>query len=217
MHFHSRFGNQSWRGSTIGVGTSVAEDGRWPGRTRGNTDAYLRSILHHQSSGSRHGLGFGDCDGLCTAARRHAPLAVVGSAKHRMELGALLAAGDVDFVIGSESSLAVAVGLVEPRLRQRHLHSTREAASRQEQENHIGIPQETRDFHEVLRHELNNPLTGILGNAELLLAELRRHNSELSQWTVLRLETIATLAVRMRETVRRLSEDWETQADRASE
>jgi len=29
-----------------------------------------------------------------------------------------------------------------------------------------------RDFGEVLRHELNNPLTGILGNAELLLVEL---------------------------------------------
>jgi signal transduction histidine kinase len=26
----------------------------------------------------------------------------------------------------------------------------------------------------VLRHELNNPLTGILGNAELLLSEIRR-------------------------------------------
>jgi hypothetical protein len=31
-------------------------------------------------------------------------------------------------------------------------------------------------FGEVFRHELNNPLTGILGNAELLLAEVRRKN-----------------------------------------
>jgi len=76
--------------------------------------------------------------------------------------------------------------------------------------------QEARDFGEVLRHELNNPLTGILGNAELLLVELRRHNIELPQQTVLRLETIATLAVRMRETVR-LSEDWETQSGHATE
>jgi len=30
-------------------------------------------------------------------------------------------------------------------------------------------------------------------------------------------QTIATLEVRMRETVRRLSEDWETQSERASE
>jgi len=77
--------------------------------------------------------------------------------------------------------------------------------------------QEARDFGEVLRHELNNPLTGILGNAEPLLVELRRHNIELPQQTVLRLETIATLAVRMRETVRRLSEDWETQSEHAAE
>jgi signal transduction histidine kinase len=27
---------------------------------------------------------------------------------------------------------------------------------------------------EILRHELNSPLTGILGNAEFLLAEARR-------------------------------------------
>jgi nitrogen-specific signal transduction histidine kinase len=77
--------------------------------------------------------------------------------------------------------------------------------------------QETHDFGEVLRHEPNNPLTGILGNAELLLAELRRRNIELPQQTVLRLETIATLAVRMRETVHRLSEYWETQSEHATE
>jgi hypothetical protein len=47
--------------------------------------------------------------------------------------------------------------------------------------------------------------------------ELRRRNIELPQQAVLRLETIATLAVRMRETVRRLSEDWETQSEHASE
>jgi signal transduction histidine kinase len=40
---------------------------------------------------------------------------------------------------------------------------------------------ETRDFGEVLRHELNNSLTGILGSAELLLVELRRKNVELLQ------------------------------------
>ena len=37
--------------------------------------------------------------------------------------------------------------------------------------------------------------------------ELRRRNIEMPQQTVLRLETIATLAVRMRETVRRFSDD----------
>ena len=101
-----------------------------------------------------------------TSLAECAPLVVVGSAEHRMELGALLAAGDVDFVICSESSLQVAVGMVERRLRQRHLRSRREAASRQERENHMESQQGTPDFGEVLRHELNNPLTAILGNAD---------------------------------------------------
>jgi signal transduction histidine kinase len=61
------------------------------------------------------------------------------------------------------------------------------------------------DFGEILRHEVNNPLTGILGNTELLLA--RRDG--LPQAAVERLQTIAELAVRLRETVRRLSNAWE--------
>ena len=66
------------------------------------------------------------------------------------------------------------------------------------------------DFGEVLRHELNNPLTGILGNAELLLAEIRRSNDgRLPLGGLQRLETIAALAVRLRETIRRLSQEWE--------
>lgn len=69
---------------------------------------------------------------------------------------------------------------------------------------------EDQDFGAVLRHELNNPLTGILGNAELLLVELRRKNVELPEQSQSRLATIAELAVRMRETVRRLSEAWQT-------
>jgi hypothetical protein len=60
-----------------------------------------------------------------TSLAECAPLVVVGSAEHRMELGALLAAGGVDFVICSESSLQVAVGMVDRRLRQRHLRNTR--------------------------------------------------------------------------------------------
>jgi signal transduction histidine kinase len=61
------------------------------------------------------------------------------------------------------------------------------------------------DFGEILRHEVNNPLTGILGNTELLLARRDR----LPPAAVERLETIAGLAVRLRETVRRLSNAWE--------
>jgi signal transduction histidine kinase len=71
------------------------------------------------------------------------------------------------------------------------------------------------NFGEILRHELNNPLTGILGNAELLLAEIRRHNAgQLSGTGIKRLETVAALAVRMRETVRRLSQAYESRVER---
>ncbi len=71
------------------------------------------------------------------------------------------------------------------------------------------------DFGEILRHELNNPLTGILGNAELLLAEVRRRkDGRLPQDAQLRLETITDLAVRLRETVRRLSQQLEERQTR---
>ena len=66
----------------------------------------------------------------------------------------------------------------------------------------------------MLRHELNNPLTGILGNAELLLVELHRKNIELPSSLEGRLETIASLAVRMRETVRNLSQEWEAKEEK---
>ena len=69
-------------------------------------------------------------------------------------------------------------------------------------------------FGEILRHEWNNPLTGILGNAELLLAEARRQEAApLSESNFKRLETIAALAVRMRETVRRLSQACEARSE----
>lgn len=72
----------------------------------------------------------------------------------------------------------------------------------------------SKDFAEVLRHELNNPLTGILGNAELLLAEIaRKKDGRLPYGGLERVETIAALAMRMRETVRQLSHEWETRND----
>jgi len=66
-----------------------------------------------------------------------------------------------------------------------------------------------KNFGALLRHELNNPLTGILGNAELLLLELRRHNVDVPGSIQQRLEIIASLDVRMREVVRVLSDRWE--------
>jgi signal transduction histidine kinase len=143
----------------------------------------------------------------------HAPVVVMGPAERQGELAALMAAGVADYVARDDNCLEPVVVLIQKRLRQAHL-MTRSAAnfaeSQRENESSIG----DEDFGEVLRHELNNPLTGILGNAELLLAEVRRKSDGLlPHGGQQRLETIAALAVRLRETVRRLSKQWEAQRD----
>jgi signal transduction histidine kinase len=132
----------------------------------------------------------------------YAPVVVVGLAEKHPELSPLIDAGAADYVRQNGGGLREAIQSI-----QRHLHL----------EHHEGVLATERfengeeDFGEVLRHELNNPLTGILGNAELLLAEIHRKNDgKLPLGGEHRLETIAALAVRLRETVRRLSVEWET-------
>ena len=144
-----------------------------------------------------------------------APLVVVATAERQSQIGGLLATGAADFVARAGEFLPVACSLVERRLR---LLTEQESAVAQASQRsaHRTSPEVEEDFGEVLRHELNNPLTGILGNAELLLAEVRRRNDRrLPQDAVRRLETITDLAVRLRETVRRLSQAWEARHDHA--
>jgi len=132
----------------------------------------------------------------------HAPVVVIGPAEKRSELAGLIEAGAADFVERKTSAFAEARGLIQQRLRQapREIEGALDKRGESSEE----------DFGEVLRHELNNPLTGILGNAELLLAEIRRKkDGKIPGGGEQRLEIIATLAVRLRETVRRLSEQWE--------
>ena len=57
---------------------------------------------------------------------------------------------------------------------------------------------EIADLVAHVRHEINNPLTGVLGQAQLLLRE------ELSQSARRRVETIEHLAGRIRDTVAEL-------------
>jgi signal transduction histidine kinase len=131
----------------------------------------------------------------------YAPVVVIGPAEKRGELAGLIEAGAADFVVRKTSAFAEARGLIQQRLRQ----AEQDIADAPD-----GFDDNEEDFGEVLRHELNNPLTGILGNAELLLAEIRRKkDGKVPEGGEQRLETIATLAVRLRETVRRLSEEWE--------
>lgn len=122
-----------------------------------------------------------------------APVIVVAEPERQSELASLLDSGAMDFAARRGNFVPVAVGLVERRLR---LERMAVAASSEEIKN-----ARSANFGEILRHEVNNPLTGILGNAEMLLA--RRDGLPAS--AIERLETIAHLAVRLRETVRRLS------------
>ena len=150
-------------------------------------------------------------DVVVSGLAMHAPVVVIGRADQEKEMYALVQAGAADFVPRAEECLSVAMGFVERRLRQ----------TRRVEEGVLQcLPQDSAGreaFGEVLRHELNNPLTGILGNAELLLAEVRRKNDgRLPNGGQQRLETIAALAVRLRETVRRLSQEWDTEHRTAS-
>jgi signal transduction histidine kinase len=135
----------------------------------------------------------------------YAPVVVMGAAEHQAEVAALVAAGVVDYVAHGCSCRPTALELVEKRLRQAY-----SAVAHTIHEVKHGNGDASGEFGEVLRHELNNPLTGILGNAELLLAEVRRKSDgRIPHGAQQRLETIAALAVRMRETVRRLSQELE--------
>jgi signal transduction histidine kinase len=140
---------------------------------------------------------------VVSALAVHAPVVVIGAPDQQLELASLLAAGAADFVERAGGCLPVALELVDRRLRQ----VERAAADAQD----LAISNGSSEaFGEVLRHEMNNPLTGILGNAELLLAEVRRKNDgRLPTGGQQRLETIAALAVRLRETIRRLSQQCE--------
>jgi signal transduction histidine kinase len=151
---------------------------------------------------------------VVSALAAHAPVVVIGAPDQQSEVASLVAAGAADFVERAGGCLPVALEMVERRLRQaQRLAEVRNDARR-------GAGGEILNgeaFGEVLRHEMNNPLTGILGNAELLLAEVRRKNDgRLPRGGQQRLETIADLAVRLRETIRRLSEECEAR-QRASQ
>jgi signal transduction histidine kinase len=125
-----------------------------------------------------------------------APVVVAGAPEKQAGLAFLITSGAVDFVARTGLFLPVVAGMLDRRVRMA------ERATGM-----IQFPKDdlTGDFGEILRHEVNNPLTGILGNTELLLARRDR----LPPAAVERLETIAGLAVRLRETVRRLSNAWD--------
>jgi signal transduction histidine kinase len=131
-----------------------------------------------------------------------APVVVAAAPEKQTSMVFLITSGAVDFVSRSNDFLPLVAGMLDRRVRM----AERAAGM-------ILFPNDelSGDFGEILRHEVNNPLTGILGNTELLLARRDR----LPPAAIERLETIAGLAVRLRETVRRLSNAWDEHHEHA--
>lgn len=127
-----------------------------------------------------------------------APVVLLAPLSRQVQVSRLVAEGDLEFVGKAGDFVSLAASLIERRLRWA-----------ERSESALGPPwaELPGDLPEIFRHEINNPLTGILGNAELLLA----HRDRLPAVDRQRLETVVDLAVRLRETVRRLSNAWESQ------
>ncbi len=114
------------------------------------------------------------------------------------EIAQFVAQGDVEFVAREGDFISLVASLIERRLRWAERSDSPPGPPRAE------LP---GDMAEIFRHEINNPLTGILGNADLLLT----HGDRMSPVDTQRLQTVVDLAVRLRETVRRLSNGLESQ------
>jgi len=119
------------------------------------------------------------------------PVILLAPPSRQREAAPLVAEGAVEFVLREGDFLALAASLIERRLRTAPRLPRFSAP----------LLSEWGDIGELFRHEINNPLTGILGNSEMLLA----HREHLTVADTERLETVVDLAVRLRETIRRLS------------
>jgi len=137
-------------------------------------------------------------DGLLRQLTATAPVILIASPERQFEAARLVAGGEVEFVARIADFVPLVVSLAERRLRWVDMSASM-----------LTLPwgATDADLGTIFRHEINNPLTGILGNAELVLA----HRDHLSAVDTQRLQTVVDLAVRLRETVRRLSNAWEHQ------
>lgn len=124
-----------------------------------------------------------------------APVVLIAAHERHGEISRLVAAGRVDFVQRAGDWEVPAASAIERRLRS---GGVRARGARLRADN------SDDDMGEIFRHEINNPLTGILGNAELLLS----HSESFPAAETQRIRTVVELAVRLRETVRRFSDRW---------
>ncbi len=125
-----------------------------------------------------------------------APVILLAPTDRQEEAARLVAEGDVEFVARAGDFVPLAAALLARRIRWARASQSL-----------LGPPWAAvnADLGTIFRHEINNPLTGILGNAELVLG----HSERLNPIDKQRLKTVIDLAVRLRETVRRLSNAWE--------
>lgn len=138
---------------------------------------------------------------LCEFLRqltKSAPVVLLAAPERQAEILGMVAEGEVEFVVRRGEFIPLAARLVERRLRWAWQAGSSIASPWSEMSEHVA---------EIFRHEINNPLTGILGNAELLLS----HGVRLPAADTQRLKTVVELAVRLRETIRRLSDAWDSQ------
>lgn len=125
-----------------------------------------------------------------------APVILLAAPDRQAEAARLVADGDLEFVARTGDFVPLAASLLARRIRWARMS-----------ESMLGPPWAAvnDDLGAIFRHEINNPLTGILGNAELVLG----HGERLATIDMQRLRTVVDLAVRLRETIRRLSNAWE--------
>ena len=121
-----------------------------------------------------------------------------GLVERQGDMAALVVSGDIDFVARTGDFAPLAVGLME-----RKLKALRPPSGDSARDALHG------DLGEMFRHEINNPLTGIFGNAEMLLS----HRERLPLADAQRLQTVVDLAVRLHETIPRISNAWERQRE----
>jgi signal transduction histidine kinase len=134
----------------------------------------------------------------CAASQAHG-FAWIDRAR---EIARLVAEGEVDLVDRTGDFVSLAAALIERRLR---WAATSTSSFRPPV---AGLP---GGLGGIFSHEINNPLTGILGNAEPVLL----HRDRLAAIDAHRLQTVVDLAVPLRETIRRLSNTLEANSPAA--
>lgn len=125
-----------------------------------------------------------------------APVILLAAPERQTEAAEMVADGDIEIVARAGDFVPLAAALLARRIRwARRFESLLDSAS-----GALGS-----DLGTIFRHEINNPLTGILGNVELVLG----HKERFAPTDAQRLQTAVDLAVRLRETIRRLSNAFE--------